>query len=106
MSPAGIAYAPGEKVRKLCLQEKLSILIPEPTLTKRTEIFGHCVHRKQFLVNNIKEQYTPPMRQQQQRKCTTTAEVHYQLTTQSSEEGAQRSFETLSNDHDDNLVKY
>ena len=54
-------YAPGEKICRLCLQEKLSILISKPSLNKRSEIFGHCVHRKQFLLNNIKEQYTPPV---------------------------------------------
>ena len=49
-------YTPGEKICKLCLQEKFSILISKPSLNKRTEILGHCVHRKQFLLNNIKDQ--------------------------------------------------
>ena len=39
------------------------------------EIFGHCVHRKQFLLNNIKEQYTPPASQQQQRKYSTNQQL-------------------------------
>ena len=68
-------YAPGEKTCKLCLQEKLSILISKPSLNKRSEIFGHCVHRKQFLLNNIKEQYTPPASQQQQRKYSTNQQL-------------------------------
>ena len=68
-------YAPGEKVCKLCLQEKFSILISKLSLNKRTEIFRNCVHRKQFLLNNIKEQYTPPARQQQQRKFTTNQQL-------------------------------
>ena len=61
-------YAPGEKICKLCLREKFSIVMSKPSLNKRTEIFGHIVHRKQFLLNNIKEQYTPPASQQQQWK--------------------------------------
>ena len=48
-------YAPREKICKLCLQEKFSILISKPSLNKRTEIFVQCVHRKRFLHNNIKE---------------------------------------------------
>ena len=68
-------YAPGEKRCKLCLQEKISILISKPSLNKRTEIFGHCVHRKQFLLNNIKEQYTPPASQQQRRKYSTNQQL-------------------------------
>ena len=68
-------YAPGEKICKLCLQEKLSILISKPSLNERTEIFGHCVHRKQFLLNNIKEQYTPPASQQQERKYSTNQQL-------------------------------
>ena len=68
-------YAPGEKICRLCLQEKFSILISKPSLNKRTEIFGHCVHRKQFLLNNIKEQYTPPASQQQQRKYSTNQQL-------------------------------
>ena len=68
-------YATGEKTCKLCLQENLSILISKPSLNKRSEIFGHCVHRKQFLLNNIKEQYTPPASQQQQRKYSTNQQL-------------------------------
>ena len=68
-------YAPGEKICKLCLQEKCSIVISKPSLNTRTEIFGHCVHRKQFLLNNIKEQYTPPASQQQQRKYSTKQQL-------------------------------
>ena len=33
------------------------------------------VHRKQFLLNNIKEQYTPPASQQQQRKYSTNQQL-------------------------------
>ena len=88
-------YAPGEKICKLCLQEKLSILISKPSLNKRSEIFGHCVHRKQFLLNNIKEQYTPPASQQQQRKYSTNQQL-----SRLKKEPYQAS-KLLSNDNDD-----
>ena len=42
-------FAPGDKVCGLCLQEKLSILRSAPSLNKRSEIFGHCIHRKKTL---------------------------------------------------------
>ena len=42
-------FAPNDKVCKLCLQEKLSILRFAPPLSKRSEIFGHCIHRKKIL---------------------------------------------------------
>ena len=88
-------YAPGDKICKLCLQEKLSILISKPSLNKWTEIFGHCVHRKQFLLNNIKEQYTPPASQQQQRKYS----INQQLSRLKKEpKGASK---LLSQDNDD-----
>ena len=45
-------FAQSDKVCKLCLQEKLSILRSTPCLNKRSEIFGHCIHRKQFLLSN------------------------------------------------------
>ena len=45
-------FAPNDKVCKLCLQEKLSILRSAPSLNKRSEIFGHCTHRKKFLLSN------------------------------------------------------
>ena len=45
-SKKGKAFAPNDKVCKLCLQEKLSILRSAPSLNKRSEIFGHCIHRK------------------------------------------------------------
>ena len=38
-------FAPSNKVCGLCLQEKLSILRSAPSLNKRSEIFGHCIHR-------------------------------------------------------------
>ena len=80
-------YAPGEKICKLC--------ISKPSLNKRTEIFGHCVHRKQFLLNNIKEQYTPTASQQQQRKYST----NHQLSRLKKEpKGA---LKLLSHDNDD-----
>ena len=87
-------YAPGEKICKLYLQRKFSILISKPSLNKRTEIFGHCVHRKQFLLNNIKEQYTPPASQQQQRKYST----NQQLSLKKEPKGASK---LLSHDNDD-----
>ena len=37
-------FAPNDKVCKLCLQEKLSILRSAPSLNKRSEIFGHCIY--------------------------------------------------------------
>ena len=38
-------FAPSNKVCGLCLQEKLSILRSAPSLNKRSEIFGHCIHK-------------------------------------------------------------
>ena len=46
-------FAPNNKVCGLCLQEKLSILRSAPSLNKRSEIFGHCIHRKKFLLSNL-----------------------------------------------------
>ena len=43
---------PSDKVCKLCFQEKLSILRSATSLNKRSEIFGHCIHRKKFLLSN------------------------------------------------------
>ena len=57
-------------------RKKLSILISKPSLNKMTDIFRHCVHRKQFILNNIKEQYTPPASQQQQRKYSTNHQLN------------------------------
>ena len=45
-------FAPSAKVCKLCLQGKLSILRSAPSLHKRSEMFGHCIHRKKFLLSN------------------------------------------------------
>ena len=45
-------FAPNDKLCKLCLQEKLSILRSALSLNKRREIFGHCIHRKKFLLSN------------------------------------------------------
>ena len=45
-------FAPNDKVCELRLQEKLSILRSAPSLNKRSEIFGHCMHRKIFLLSN------------------------------------------------------
>ena len=44
-----------DKVCKPSLQEKLSILRSAPSLNKRSEIFGHRIHRKKFLLSNINE---------------------------------------------------
>ena len=38
-------FAPSDKVCKLC---KLSIRRSAPSLNKRSEIFGHCIHRKKI----------------------------------------------------------
>ena len=46
-------FAPSNKVCGLCLKEKLSILRSAPSLNKRSEIFGHCIHRKKFLLSNL-----------------------------------------------------
>ena len=46
-------FAPSNKVCGLCLQEKLSILRSAPSLNKRSEIFGHCIQRKKFLLSNL-----------------------------------------------------
>ena len=53
-------FTPGEKVCKLCVQENVSILISKLSLNKRSDIFGHCMHKKQFLLNNVKGQNIPP----------------------------------------------
>ena len=45
-------FSPNDKVCKLCLQEKLSILRSTSSLNKRREIFGHCIHRKKILHSN------------------------------------------------------
>ena len=45
-------FAPSDKVCKLCRQEKLSILRSAPSLNKRSDIFGPCIHRKKFLLSN------------------------------------------------------
>ena len=45
-------FTPCDKVFKLCLQEKLSILRSALSLNKRSEIFGHCIYRKKFLLSN------------------------------------------------------
>ena len=46
-------FALSNKVCGLCLQVKLSILRSAPSLNKRSEIFGHCIHRKKFLLSNL-----------------------------------------------------
>ena len=46
------AFAPSDKKCKLSLQEKLTILRSAPSLNKRSEIFGHCIYRKKFLLSN------------------------------------------------------
>ena len=78
----------------------ISILISKPSLNKRTEVFRTLCAQK--TVSSQRHQRTIHT----SRETKTTTEVHYQPTTQSPEEGAQRSFETLSHDHDDNLGKY
>ena len=47
-------FAPGDRLCKLCLQEKLSILRSAPSLNfkKKNEIFGHCMHKKRFQLNH------------------------------------------------------
>ena len=42
-------FTSNDKMCKLCLQEKLSVLRSAPSLNKRSEIFGHCIHRKKIL---------------------------------------------------------
>ena len=48
-------FAANEKMYKLCLQIKLSILRSAPSLNKRSKIFGHCIHRKKFLLSNTNQ---------------------------------------------------
>ena len=48
-------FAPKDKVCKLRLQEKLSILRSTPSMNKRGKILGHCIHRKKFLFSNTNE---------------------------------------------------
>ena len=47
-------FAPSDKVCKLCLQKKkIPIPMSAPSLNKRSEIFGHCIHgKKNFLLSN------------------------------------------------------
>ena len=46
-------FTPGDKVCKLCLQEKLSILRSVPSLNKKKNIkFGHCMHKKRFQLDH------------------------------------------------------
>ena len=46
-------FAPSNKVCGLCWQEKLSIFRSAPSLNKRSEIVGHCIHRKKFLLSYL-----------------------------------------------------
>ena len=45
------SFAPLEKVCKLCLQEKISILRSAPSLNKKNDIIGHCMLKKRFQLN-------------------------------------------------------
>ena len=47
-------YAPGEKICKLCLQEKFSILISKPSLNKRTEISNTVCTENSFFSTTSK----------------------------------------------------
>ena len=40
------------KCANFVYKKKLSILRSAPSLNKRCEIFGHCIHRKKFLLSN------------------------------------------------------
>ena len=44
-------FAPGYKVCKLCYK-KLSIIRSAPSLNKKNEVFGHCMHKKRFQINH------------------------------------------------------
>ena len=55
-------FAPNNKLCKLCSQEKLSILRSAPSLKKRSEIFGHCIHRKKNSCLAILTSQRQPMR--------------------------------------------
>ena len=44
------------KCANFAYKEKLSILRSAPSLNKRSEIFGHCIHRKKFLLSNTNKQ--------------------------------------------------
>ena len=46
-------YTPSDKVCKLWLQEKLSILRSAPSLNKKKhETFVHCMHEERFLLSH------------------------------------------------------
>ena len=66
-------FTPGEKVCKVCLQEKFSILTSRPSAYERTEIFENCVHEKTI---SVAQCHTS--------RDTTTAEIHCQPTTKGS----------------------
>ena len=55
-------FASNDKVCKLCLQEKLSILRSAPFLNKNNEIFRHCMHKKRFLLSDNNNNHCQPMR--------------------------------------------
>ena len=55
-------FAPNDRVCKFCLQEKLSILRSALSLNERSEIFGHCIHRKKFSCLAILPIHCQPMR--------------------------------------------
>ena len=46
-------FTPNNKAYGRCLQEKLAILKSAPSLNKRSDIFGHCIHRKKCLLSNL-----------------------------------------------------
>ena len=45
-------FAPGKKVCKLSLQEKVSILKSAPSLNKKNESIEHCMHKRRFQLNH------------------------------------------------------
>ena len=94
-------FTPEEKVCELCLQEKFSILTSKPSVNKRMEDFGHCVQKKNnFFLRTSKVNTHLP-------RYNTNSGNTLPTDKQSSEEGAQGSFETRSHDHDDEyLGKY
>ena len=56
-------FAPSNKVCGFYLQENFSILRFAPSLNKRSDIFGHCIHRKRFwLVTCLCQLMRSPLR--------------------------------------------
>ena len=58
----GESFARGAKSVHKMLTWQISILLSAPSLGKWKERFGHCIHKTQYLLENIKCQDTPSNR--------------------------------------------